>query len=455
MSCGEHRSSLPPLPELGLSALEPTARSSVQEALRRAESNSTNAEAVGRLGMFLQANLLLEPARQCYLRASALEPDSFQWHYYLAATQVGTGLFREAVESYGKALKLDPAYLPARSGLAFALLESGESARSQSEYESILSAEPASAPARYGLGRALEAQNDMDGAIEAYLRALEEFPSFGAAHYALALAYRDRGNGRDSERHLELYRRHTASSPRVEDHLMVAVRQLGGSFELVRQGVEHTNAGRLVQAESAFRRALVDRSAALDAHVNLIVVYTRMGRFEDGAAHYASALGINPESEDAHFNYAVLLAIQERNREAASIFEKALEINSLNAEAHLNLGYLYESDRRAAEAEASYRSAVSLEPNHGGANFRLGRLILQRGETEEAISRFEAALASENEHKVQAHYGLATAHAIAGNLPKAVEVAGGALRRAQAEGNEQLARLIALDIERWQGVGSR
>jgi tetratricopeptide (TPR) repeat protein len=146
--------------------------------------------------------------------------------------------------------------------------------------------------------------------------------------------------------------------------------------------------------------------------------------------------------------------MQDRNREAAAVFEQVLAINPLSAEAHMNLGYLRETDGRQAEAEASYRTAVELEPNHGGANFRLGRLILQRGDTEEAISRFEATLASENEHGVQAHYGLATAHAIAGNLPRAVEVAGGALRLARAEGNEQLAELIALDIARWKSRGS-
>lgn len=441
---------LPALPELAVTGLDPSARAKVQEALRQAESDPTDPGATGRLGMVLQANLQFDPARQCYLRATALAPESFRWSYYLATTQLGAGMFRDAAESYRVALAADPEYGPARHGLAYALLESGDLSGSQREYEAILAEEPDSASARYGLGRALAAAGDTEAAIVEYVAACEEFPSFGAAHYALALAYRDQGNDRDSDRHLELYRRHTISSPPVDDPLMIAVRQLGGAFELVRQGVTHANAGRLVEAESAFRRALDDRSTSLDAHVNLIGIYTRMGRFDEGATHYEAAVSIAPESEDAHFNYAVLLSMQERYREAGAAFARVIEINPTNAEAHMNLGYLHEIDGGQDRAEASYRTAVRLEPNHAGANFRLGRLILQSGGTEESIARFEAALATESDHSVQAHYGLATAHWIAGDRAKAVKVAQGALRRARAERDDRLAELIALDMKRWK-----
>ena len=399
--------------------------------------------------MLLHANLRFESALQCYSRARALAPESFRWLYYLGSVQLESGRFSEAAASLAEALTLDEGYQAARHSLAYALLESGDADGAKRECQAILSANPDSASGRYSLGRALAAMGDTEGAITELRRACELHPTFGAAHYALALAYRTKGDTAASERHLDIYRRHTISSPPADDPLMLAVRRLGGSFELVRQGANLANTGRLLEAEGLLLRAVEDRSTSLDAHVILIAIYTTMGRPEDGERHFRAALSIDPESEDAHFNYGVLLASQQKLQEAAPHFARTLEINPGNADAHLNLGYCFEWEGQQAAAEDSYRAAISLEPHHPGANFRLGRLVLHGGDAAAAIERFQATLAADSEHTLQALYGLATAHAIAGDLAQAVNVGERALRQARTEGNDGLQQLIASDIELW------
>ncbi len=447
--------SVPPLPEIPVEELGPRVRAQIEEAYLLAQSEPPSGDAAGRLGMLLQANLRLDEARLCFERAAALSPGTFRWTYYLAVVQAIAGRFGEAADSYRAALALDPGYGPAQLGLADNLLESGDPGQAMEAYRSILASNPESAPAQYGYGRALLALGEAERAVQALEEACRLFPEFGAAHYALALAYRESNQTEEAESHLELYRRHGAAAPPADDRLLAEVRELGGSFEAMRKGVEMTGAGRLEEAEEAFLEAAEDPAVALGAHSNLVIVYTRLGRFDDADDHYRKAASMNPDSEDMHFNYGVLLAMQDRSREAAAAFEAAIRINPLNAEAHMNLGYMAERNEDAEHAEASYRKALELQPGHAGASFRLGRLVLHRGDSGEAIDRFETSLATEGEHQLQSLYGLATAHAIAGNLETAIETGERALARARAEGNSQLAELIARDIETWGAHASR
>ena len=102
----------------------------------------------------------------------------------------------EAAERFRQALVASPDYLPARVGLAEALLESGALEESQRLFEGLI-AEPRAEPAaELGLGRldALKGRNDL--AIAHFQRAIALFPEFGAAYYALGAVVRALRDGR-------------------------------------------------------------------------------------------------------------------------------------------------------------------------------------------------------------------------------------------------------------------
>ena len=439
----------PVLPVLSLEGVPEPARSRLAQARRMAEEDPTSADATGRLGMHLHANLRFDEARQCFERAVHLAPGSHRWNYYLAAAHTRAGQLEDAAESYERALAIDPSYAPARLGHAHSLLESGNSGGALKAYRALLEIGQARASALFGIGRALLALGETGPAVEHLEEACQLFPGFGAAHYALAQAYQATGLDGKAASHLEMYRRSPAGAPPVEDPLLEEVLELSGGFGHMRRGVELTAANRLEEAESEFLEAVKDPAVALGAHSNLILVYTRLQRFAEAERHYDEAIALDPRSEDVHFNHGVALALRGQHAEAAGAFEAALEINPLNAEGQMNLGYVRELLGDEAEAEARYRSILDLEPSHPGANFRLGRLVLHRGDTVEAIPLFQASLATEGEHTLQALYGLATAQAIAGELPDAVRTAKSGLDRARQEGRADLEALIRRDIQAW------
>ncbi|MBI1940183.1 MAG: tetratricopeptide repeat protein, partial [Acidobacteria bacterium] len=110
----DQTSGLPDLPRLSFDSFLPTIRAVVQQAYDAALANPRDASANGKLGMALQAHGLYERAEVCYRRAHLLDPASFRWAYYLGMVLAARGKYDEAIAGLGRALGLDPQYVPAQ-----------------------------------------------------------------------------------------------------------------------------------------------------------------------------------------------------------------------------------------------------------------------------------------------------------------------------------------------------
>src|SRR4029077_429045 len=116
-----------------------------------------------------------------------LDPDRFQWAYYLGLTQVINGKSEEAAATLRDAIRLDPEYLPARLKLAEVLLPLRRLDESEQISQSLAEVAPQFAPAYYWMGRVALAKGQLAASIKHYRKACQIWPSFGTAHYALAL----------------------------------------------------------------------------------------------------------------------------------------------------------------------------------------------------------------------------------------------------------------------------
>lgn len=109
------------------------------------------------------------------------------------------------------------------------------------------------------------------------------------------------------------------------DDLVVAYPELPGPW--VNMGIVHAGAGRIEDAEAAFRRALeVDARHAI-AHAELGIVLRRQGRFEEADAAYRAALELDPDYALAWRNRGVLLDLYlGRPGEALECYERYLAL---------------------------------------------------------------------------------------------------------------------------------
>src|SRR5260370_5550150 len=152
---------LPGLPQLTIANFRPQIRDQVQQAYREVEAKPRDADDNGRMGMLLHAFEQYESAAIWYRRARILDPNRFQWAYYLGLTQVINGKSEDAAATLSDAIRLDPAYLPARLKLAEVLLTLGRLDESERISQSIAKDTPQGAPAYYWLGRVAIARNQL------------------------------------------------------------------------------------------------------------------------------------------------------------------------------------------------------------------------------------------------------------------------------------------------------
>ncbi|MGH9371457.1 MAG: tetratricopeptide repeat protein [Vicinamibacterales bacterium] len=437
------------LPALALDSVPPAVRIPLQRAYDGARARPHDADAAGRLAMMLHAQEQYESAHAVYGQARQLAPTVFAWAYLGGVVEARLGRYAASAASLRQAAALDPSYMPARIGLADALMQSGNLEASRERYAALVRDHPELAVAHYGRGRASAMLGDGKDAIDHYRKAVEIAPQFGAAHYALALAYRDAGVVDLAQTHLEAYRRVGARRPVPPDALMDRVNAFRSSArDLIVEGARLEREGRLEASIALHLKALEADPAAAQAHVNLISLYGRRGEVEKAGEHYRAALTLQRDLADAHYNWGVLLASAGRVAEAADAFGRALEVNPFHAPAHNNLATLLAGQRKLAEAAAHYRQAISNDPGHRGARFNLGRVLVALGRPREAVEQFQRILTPEDDETPRYMHALATAWFAAHDVVKARECGERALRAARRLGQAELAARIERDLQR-------
>jgi tetratricopeptide (TPR) repeat protein len=109
-------------------------------------------------------------------------------------------------------------------------------------------------------------------------------------------------------------------------------------------------AGRLKEAEAAYRAALEKNASLVDARINLGRLVHSANRLREAEALYREALDQEPDNALAAFNLGVVLEDQGKTREAVEAYQRAIAVDDDHADAHFNLSRLLDQggDRQAA-----------------------------------------------------------------------------------------------------------
>jgi tetratricopeptide (TPR) repeat protein len=163
--------------------------------------------------------------------------------------------------------------------------------------------------------------------------------------------------------------------------------------------------GRPDEAAAQYRHALRIRPDNAKAHNNLGVILEAQGKPDEAAAHYARAVAIQPDHANAHYNLANIMRQRGEFRQAISHYRKALIGKPDDPEAHNNLGISLAADGQADQAIAHYRRALALRPDYAEAISNLGAALEDQGQTPAAIDCYRQALALRPDY-ADAHYNL-------------------------------------------------
>lgn len=155
------------------------------------------------------------------------------------------------------------------------------------------------------------------------------------------------------------------------------------------------------------------------------------------------ALALNPDDANGHYRLAQLMVRVGRQDEARTYFEVALAQNPKNALSHFGFAAFLESAQEVKDAVLLYRKGLSLQPGNHLAKNNLAWILSTAYDEEIRDPKAGLALARElnkatGDKVVNILDTLGAAEAAAGNYEEAVAISLRTIRKAQADGDQQM-----------------
>jgi tetratricopeptide (TPR) repeat protein len=132
--------------------------------------------------------------------------------------------------------------------------------------------------------------------------------------------------------------------------------------EWLQLGCEHEEAGRLPDAEQAYRQALLLGGPNAETCFNLANVLYALGRKEQAAERFRQVVEIDSGFVEAWNNLGTVLSDLGQQEEATQTFLRSLELDPLYADAHYNLADTLDQLGREEEALPHWQAYVRCDP---------------------------------------------------------------------------------------------
>ncbi len=167
----------------------------------------------------------------------------------------------------------------------------------------------------------------------------------------------------------------------------------------------HHRAGRLAEAEKAYREVLTHDSNQPDALHMLGVLSGQAGQLDVAVELIQQAVRIKPDSALALFNLGTTLAKRRQFDEAIVVFRQSIRLHPHYADACYNLGNALRETERLDEAIVAFQQALRIKPDHAEALNNLATTLKRMGQLDEAIEALRQAIRLKPDY-VDAHCNL-------------------------------------------------
>ena len=262
------------------------------------EKSPQKARPHNNLGNVLYNQGRTEEAKEHYLHALRINPDSEKAHYNLGNVLSNQGRTEEAKEHYLQALRINPESEKTHLNLGNILYNQGRTEEANEHYLQALRINPESEKAHNNLGNVLSNQGRTEDAIKLYLQALRINPDFEEAHINLGNVLNKQGRTKEAKEHFLHALRINPESAEVHNNLGIVLYKQGRSEE----AIEH------------YLQALRIKPDYEEAHNNLAISLVHIGNIERAIAHFRKSLHINPDFVTAKNNLKKVLMLMEKQK---------------------------------------------------------------------------------------------------------------------------------------------
>lgn len=130
-----------------------------------------------------------------------------------------------------------------------------------------------------------------------------------------------------------------------------------------------------------YEQAIENYKKALDLQPNnanviteIANIYYETGQYTEAEDHYELATSINPNNAEAYAKYASLKEFMGNNSKAIKLYEKAVELNPADEVSLISLANLYQTERQPKNAQEYYQKVIQLNPDNKTARLKLDSL---------------------------------------------------------------------------------
>jgi len=157
--------------------------------------------------------------------------------------------------------------------------------------------------------------------------------------------------------------------------------------------VGHHQAGRLPQAEAAYRQILAQQPHHAGALHHLGMIASQMGRNDVAVELLRHAIAHHPNYAEVYGNLGNALWRLGQLDEAIRAYRQAIALRPGFAEVCYNLGLALGEKGQPEEAIAAWRQAIGVKSNYPQAFNNIGNVLKDSGKVEEAVAAFRQAIA--------------------------------------------------------------
>ena len=316
------------------------------------------------------------------------------------------GRDEEALQSYAKALELQPDFTDVLFNRSNLLRELGRHEEALAGYDRALELEPGDAALLNNRGVTLFMLERYQEALDSYARAIALRPDY-------ADAFTNRGNAlQELGLHDEAGDSHERALALAPDHVRART-NLGNALQEMgrhEEAVEHY--GKALELDPGYVEAINNRAAALHElkrHEEALIDCDRalalrpdypealgnrgnalagLGRYEDALICHEKAFELAPGCVQA-LNVATALQDLERYEEALEYHERALILKPDYVEALNNRGNTLQALNRHTAAVRGYQRAIELRPGDAEAHWNEGLARLALGDYKGGWPKYE------------------------------------------------------------------
>jgi tetratricopeptide (TPR) repeat protein len=286
------------------------------------------------------------------------------------------GQHQQALEDYGRAIKLSPSYAAAYSnrGLTYAVL--GRHRQALDDFDRAIVLDPDLAQAYYNRG-------NIWAALEKHQQALDDYGCAIALDRNLTQAYFNRGNTYHA---LGQHQQALANYDRV-----VTLDPTDASAYYNRGATYHA-LGQIQQALADYDHAIALNPTYAKAYFNRGKTHHALGQHRQALADFDRVLALNPTDAATHFERGNVYFALGQHQRALDDYSRAIRCDQDMTQAYCNRGAIYRALGQYAQALTDYAKVIDLAPNDARAYYHRGLIHHALSQQAQALDDFVRAI---------------------------------------------------------------